>query len=58
MVGRVTARPLCPCGTPAFRLQRSKGIFAVYPCNCWLTPVQAGALVEAWREIRDARATA
>ena len=38
----VDTRPECPCcGLPVDRVRKSRGIFAAYPCNDWLTPEQA-----------------
>lgn len=43
-------RQPCPvCAATVVRLQRSAGVAAAYPCNCWLTPAQAFALRDAAR---------
>lgn len=44
-------RPVCPgCAKPVDRMQHSVGVFAAYPCNCWLTVEAARQAVRTWRE--------
>jgi hypothetical protein len=51
----------CPaCGARASRMQRGApqprpGVFAVYPCQCWLVPEAAERLRAAYRQAVDAR---
>lgn len=51
----------CPsCGDRADRSQPAAprsappGVFAIYPCGCWLTPVAAVALRNAYQALVDA----
>lgn len=47
---RVKRRPACPnCADRIHRMQRSLGVVAAYPCNCWLTPAQAQAVADSAR---------
>lgn len=48
-------KPSCAnCSQPVDRLQRSCGVVAAYPCQCWLTKGQANSVVQQFRELTAA----
>ncbi len=52
-------RPTCPeCGAVIDRMQRTLGVVATYPCNCWLTPAAARRVAEQWRRAQQPEALA
>lgn len=43
----MSQRPICPtCADPIYRMQRTPGAVAAYPCNHWLPPAVAQRIAD------------